>query len=182
MVGGGSEENINICNCWLLAAKGAGNMNSLSIISEVHVGSMQESVCTYRQSTDSTFVKMLYFAICSLISTQRSLTQEHLCWGEEAMRSYWFPRAPGGQRSCPSFSVATSSCTRQRWSCLSLGNWHSHPGSVWLCDLLHVGAVFGNTLSQKKIRQNNVGCSIVLEVWGNACSIALYLCFHSLIR
>lgn len=88
MVEGGSEENINIWICWLLAANGAGNMNSLSIRSGVRVGRMQESVCAYRQSTDSTFVKMLYFAICSLIFTQRSLTQEHLCWGEEATRSY----------------------------------------------------------------------------------------------
>ena len=182
MVEGGSEENINICICWLLAANGAGNMNSLSIRSGVRVGRMQESVCAYRQSTDSTFVKMLYFAICSLVFTQRSLTQEHLCWGEEATRSYWFPRAPGGQRSCPSLSVAARSCTKQRWSCLSLGNWHSRPGSVWLCDLLQVGAVFGNTLSQKQTRQNNIGCSIVLEVWGNVCSIALYSCFHSLIQ
>lgn len=163
MVEGGREENIN--NCWLLAADGAGNMNSLSIRSGVHVGRMQESVCAYRQSTDSTFVKMLSLAICSLIFTQRSLTQEHLCWREEqAMRLYGFPRAPGGQRSCPRFSGAISSCARQRWSCLSLGNWHSHPRSVRLCDLLQVGAVFGNTLSRKQIRRNNTGCSIVVEV------------------
>lgn len=129
MVEGGSEENVN--NCWLLAADRAGNMNSLSIRSGVHVGRVQGSVCAYRQSTDSTFVKMLSFAICSLMFTQRSLTQEHLCWREEqATRLYGFPRAPGGQRSCPRFSGAASSCERQRWSCLSLGDWHSLPGSV----------------------------------------------------
>lgn len=181
MVGGGSEENINICNCWLFAAK-RGWQHELIIHNKWGTCGQRARKCMYLQiSTDSTFVKMLYFAICSLISTQ-SLWPRSICAGEESDGVVLISQGTWRPSPCPSFSVATSSCTRQRWSCLSLPvAWHSVPAPVWLCDVLQVGAVFGNTVPEtdKTKQYRMLHCS---RVWRNVCSIALYLRFHSLIR
>ena len=88
VVGGGSEENVNSCDCWLLlAVSRAGKMNSSSRKSGINVDCAHKkcNVHIEKAQTPFTFVESPYFAICSLIFHSKISDNEHFCLGLDAV-------------------------------------------------------------------------------------------------